>query len=102
MAKVTDIEGVPDTVRHDLVRGLDILKAGGCEAVYLFGSVADGSGTSRSDIDFAVKGCPASMFYKLQGKLLLELARSVDLIDLDADPEMASFLEREANLTRVD
>ena len=42
------------------------------------------------------------MFYKLQGKLLLELARYVDLIDLDADPEMASFLEREAKLIRVD
>ena len=102
MATIADIEGVSDAVRRDLVRGVSILKAGGCEEVYLFGSVADGSGTSRSDIDFAVKGCPADRFYKLQGKLLLELARSVDLIDLDADAELATFLERESELIRVD
>ena len=102
MPTVADIAGVSDAVRRDLVRGVSILKAGGCEEVYLFGSVADGSGTSRSDIDFAVKGCPADRFYKLQGKLLLELARSVDLIDLDADAELATFLEREAELIRVD
>ena len=102
MPTIADIAGVSDAVRRDLVRGVSILKAGGCEEVYLFGSVADGSGTSRSDIDFAVKGCPADLFYKLQGKLLLELARSVDLIDLDADAELATFLEREAELTRVD
>ena len=102
MATIADIEGVSDAVRRDLVRGVSILKAGGCEEVYLFGSIADGSGTSRSDIDFAVRGCPADLFYKLQGKLLLELARSVDLIDLDADAELATFLERESELIRVD
>ena len=101
MPTIADIAGVSDAVRRDLVRGVGILKAGGCEEVYLFGSIADGKGTSRSDIDFAVKGCPAEMFYKLQGKLLLELARSVDLIDLDADAELAVFLEREANLIHV-
>lgn len=102
MPTVADIEGVSDAVRHDLVRGVSILKAGGCEEVYLFGSIADGSGTPRSDIDFAVKGCPADMFYKLQGRLLMELTRSVDLIDIDADAELATFLEREAELIRVD
>ncbi len=102
MPTIADIAGVSDAVRRDLVRGVSILKAGGCEEVYLFGSVADGSGTSRSDIDFAVKGCPADLFYKLQGRLLLELARSVDLIDLDADAELATFLEREAGLIRVE
>ena len=102
MPTVADIAGVSDAVRRDLVRGVSILKAGGCEEVYLFGSIADGSGTSRSDIDFAVRGCPADMFYKLQGRLLMELTRSVDLIDMDADAELATFLEREAELIRVD
>ena len=41
------------------------------------------------------------MFYRLQGKLLLELTRSADLVDLDADIELTSFLEREADLTLV-
>ena len=102
MADGAKIHEISDEVREDVVRGVSILKAGGCEEVNLFGSVADASGTSRSDIDFAVRGCPADLFYKLQGKLLLELARSVDLIDLDADAELATFLEREAGLIRVE
>ena len=101
MATVPEIDGVSDAIRDDLNRGIEILKAGGCEAVYLFGSVADGSSGLQSDVDFAVKGCPANMFYRLQGRLLLELNRSADLIDLDADAELAAFLEREANLIHV-
>ena len=101
MTTIADIERVSDVMRKDVDRGIGILKAGGCEAVYLFGSVPDGSSTARSDIDFAVKGCPANMFYKLQGKLLLELTRSADLIDLDSDTDLASFLESEADLIHV-
>ena len=48
-----------------------------------------------------VRGCPAEMSYRLQGKLLLELTRSAELVDLDADADLTSFLEREANLTHV-
>ena len=54
-----------------------------------------------SDIDFAVKGCPPDQFFKLQGRLLLELGRSADLIDLDVDPDLAAFLAREARLVHV-
>lgn len=102
MADGVNIHGLSDEIRKDVVRGVSILKAGGCEEVYLFGSIAEASGTSRSDIDFAVRGCPADMFYKLQGRLLMELTRSVDLIDMDADAELATFLQREAELIRVD
>lgn len=97
-----NIGDISDTVRKDIDRGIGILKAGGCEAVFLFGSVVEGRSNSRSDIDFAVRGCPAGMFYRLQGKLLLELSRSADLVDLDADPETASFLQRKAELIRID
>ena len=101
MATSADIEGVSDVMRKDVDRGINILKAGGCKAVYIFGAVAEGSNSLRSDIDFAVKGCPANMFYKLQGKLLLELTRSADLIDLDADTDLASYLESESDLIHV-
>ena len=101
MGTDADIAHITDDVRKDVDRGIGIWQAGGCEAVYLFGSVPDGSSTARSDIDFAVKGCPANMFYKLQGKLLMELTRSADLIDLDSDTELASFLESEADLIHV-
>lgn len=101
MAIVANLPKISDKIKQDIEKGVDILKRGGCKSVYIFGSVAEGRATSRSDIDFAVKGCPVSEFYNLQGKLLLELTRPADLIDLDADADLASFLEREATLIHV-
>lgn len=101
MANIADLQDVPEDLRRDIARGIDILKKAGCSEVYLFGSVAEGHVHPHSDIDFAVRGCPASHFFKLQGRLLIELARSVDLVDLDADPDLAAFLEREAVLIYV-
>ena len=96
-----DILDIPIEVRADVERGIDILKEGGCREVYLFGSITDGRSGIMSDIDFAVRGCPERNFFKLQGRLLVELNKSSDLIDLDADPELAAFLEHEARLVHV-
>ena len=101
MAIIDRLPELSDTVRQDIEKGVDILKRGGCTSIYIFGSLAEGRATPRSDIDFAVRGCPDSEFYNLQGKLLLELSRSADLIDLGSDQELASFLEREATLIHV-
>ena len=101
MTGIADLTEVPEDIRSDVARGVDILKRGGCSEVYVFGSVTEGRATSQSDLDFAVRGCPASRFFKLQGRLLVELARSADLVDLDADPSLADFLEREAALIHV-
>ena len=101
MARIAGLPDVPEDIMHDVARGVDILKNGVCREVYVFGSVAEGRAHPHSDIDFAVRGCPASRFFKLQGCLLVELARSADLVDLDADPDLAAFLEREAMLIHV-
>lgn len=95
------LQAAPAQVRHDIERAVEILKNGGCREVYVFGSVAEGRVASDSDIDLAVRGCPPERFYKLQGKLLMELRRSADLVDLDLDPELAAFLERESVLIHV-
>ncbi len=99
---VDKLGDVPDDMQRDLARGVAILKEAGCQQVYVFGSIAEGHVRPDSDIDFAVRGCPAKLFFKLQGRLLLELRRSADLIDLDADPDLATFLEREAAMIHVD
>ena len=101
MTHSDDLQDFPVEIREDLARGIDILKRGGCKEVYLFGSIAEGRSGPPSDIDFAVRGCPANRFFKLQGRLLVELTRSSDLIDLDADPALAAFLEHEAALVHV-
>ena len=95
------LQNLPDSIKRDVARGVAILKEAGCQQVYVFGSVAEGRVRPDSDIDFAVRGCPVKQFFKLQGRLLIELRRSADLIDLDADPDLTAFLEREAGMIHV-
>ena len=95
------LDSAPADVKRDVARGVEILRDGGCVRIYVLGSVAEGDSHPGSDIDFAVRGCPPDSFYKLQGRLLMALERSADLIDLDVDPDLAAFLEREANLVHV-
>lgn len=101
MTKRDVLASIPTDFREDVARGVQILKAGGCTEVYVLGSIVEGRSHPSSDIDFAVKGCPPDQFFKLQGRLLLELDRSADLIDLDIDPDLATFLAREARLVHV-
>jgi predicted nucleotidyltransferase len=98
---IGDLVGIPTDVQRDVELGIKILKDGGCTDVYVLGSVAEGRTHPESDIDFAVRGCPPEQFFMLQGQLLMELARSSDLIDLDVDPDLSKFLEHEATLVHV-
>jgi len=101
MTEAAALRAVPEDIRQDIARGVAILKSGGCSEIYVFGSVAEGRVGAESDIDFAVRGCPPEQFFKLQGKLLVELSRSADLVDLDVNSEFADFLERETVLIHV-
>ena len=101
MTQAGALQSAPADIQRDVARGVEILKSGGCRAVYVLGSVAEGRAGPDSDIDFAVRGCPPDRYFKLQGRLLMELSRSADLIDLDVDAELAAFLERQAVLVHV-
>lgn len=69
--------------------------------MFLFGSGAAGTLTDRSDIDLAVQGCPKDRFFHLLGRLLFELERPVDLVDLDDSDPFVQFLQNEGGLRRV-
>jgi predicted nucleotidyltransferase len=101
MTPDTPHAAVPAAIRSDIARAVAILKEGGCSAVFLFGSGAAGTLTERSDLDLAVQGCPPEAFFRLLGRLLYELDRSVDLVDLDAPDPFAQMLQREGGLQRV-
>lgn len=92
---------IPAAIQQDVARAVAILKAGGCSAVFLFGSGAAGTITDRSDIDLAVQGCPKNRFFQLLGRLLCELERPVDLVDLDAPDPFVQFLQDGGELRRV-
>lgn len=95
------INDIPEQYREDLDKALRILKAEGCTEVYLFGSLAEGRFNEGSDIDLAVKGCPKGKFFKILGKLLMELNHSVDLIDLDRKNDFVKHIEQEGTLLYV-
>ncbi len=98
---IGDLAGISADFRRDVALGVQILRDGGVKEVYVLGSVAEGRAHPQSDIDFAVRGCPPERFFKLQGRLLRELSRSSDLIDLDVDPDLAEFLGRESKMVHV-
>ena len=95
------IEKLPVDFREDVERAVRMLREAGCQQVYVFGSVAAGTPRPGADVDLAVRGCPSGQFFRLQGRLLTQLAHSADLVDLDRDPDLAAFLEREGTLLHV-
>jgi predicted nucleotidyltransferase len=96
-AKIT----IPEVFQEDIKRAIKILKDGGCTEIYVFGSGVTGKVRNGSDIDLAVRGCPQGHFFHLLGRLLWELDRPADLVDLDAPDAFAQYLQKEGALLRV-
>ena len=92
---------LPKLYQSDVHRAVKILKDAGCTHVFLFGSLAAGKARDSSDIDLAIRGCPEGAFFRLLGRLLLELNCSVDLVNLDGQDAFARYLEREGELLQV-
>lgn len=92
----------PRAIEHDIQRAVAILKAGGCREVFLFGSAVTGTLHAKSDLDFAVRGCPPANFFRLLGRLMSELDRPVDLVDLDQSNPFVTFLLAEGHLVALD
>jgi predicted nucleotidyltransferase len=82
-------------------RAAEILVAAGAREVYVFGSAATGEMHERSDLDIAVVGLPAAVFYRTGGQLLEALDIEFDLVDLDEDNAFTRHLREEGELVRV-
>ena len=95
------LPALPDSHSEDVKRAISILRETGCDEVYLFGSLSDGTARPDSDIDLAVRGLPAQKFFSVYGRLMRELAHGVDLVNLDTHTRFASFLEQTDALIRV-
>lgn len=89
------------TFQQDVAQAVEILKQEGCSEVYLFGSGATSNVLDDSDIDLAVRGCPPERFFRVFGMLLIELERSVDLIDLDAPNAFVQHLLNKEQIIRI-
>ncbi len=101
MRTTYDIDQIAVSHRHDVEKAIGILKDAGCDEVYIFGSVVDGTVTPQSDIDLAVKGIPPKFFFKVFAKLVMQLDHPVDLIDLDEDNRFTNMIRAKGKLRRV-
>jgi len=85
---------IPTDIQTKLERIVDYLKGGGCSKIYLFGSMAEGTHRSQSDIDIAVSGISSREFFKAAAMLPFIAKHRVDLVDLnDLPPKYKESIE---------
>ncbi len=96
----TQIE-IPDVFQADVHRATEILRAAGCSEIFLFGSLAERRASVSSDLDLAVRGCPPGSFFRVLGKLIMELDHPVDLVDMDSQDPFARYLAEHEELVQV-
>lgn len=95
------IERLPDDYKRDVEKAIHILTDEGCDEIYLFGSLANGKSSPKSDIDLAVKGLKDNIFFKVLGKLLGALDHPVDLLSIEDENRFIALLKKRGELLRV-
>jgi predicted nucleotidyltransferase len=73
----------------------------GATAVYVFGSATTGRLRDDSDVDMAVEGLPASVFFKAMAEASRIVGQPVDLVALDRGDGIGEALRRSGGLARV-
>ncbi len=74
---------IPDDFIDDIKTAVKILNDAGCKEVYIFGSLVRGDYHVFSDIDIAVRGLPKKEFFRIGGKLTMNLKHNFDIVELD-------------------
>ena len=90
-----------DTLKESINQAAAVLKAAGAREVYLFGSSATGHLRNNSDVDMAVTGLPARVFFQAMATAEGVLGRTLDLIDLDTPSLFSDYLRKKGKLIRV-
>ena len=74
---------IPLEYQKDIEIATNLLKNGGCQSIYLFGSMVTGKIHQNSDIDIGIKGLPPENFFRVYAELDNKLSKEVDLVDFD-------------------
>ena len=95
---------MPTTIREKevLLTAANLLRRMGSSQVFVFGSVVKGELRPDSDIDMAVSGLPAKVYFSAISRVSDLLGRPVDLLDLDDDTPLVRHLIGSGELIRVD
>lgn len=93
---------IPLRFKKDVLKAIEILENAGCTEIYIFGSLVKGTFSDNSDIDFAVKGLPGKIYFKVAAKLNIELEHNFDLIRIDdKEDRFGNFIEEKEEFIRV-
>lgn len=93
---------LPEKYSKDIRKAIDILKNEGCSEIFIFGSLIALKYNDESDIDIAIKGLPANKYFKVIGKLEMELDMPFDIVDLDeSDNNFVKLLKEKGEMVRV-
>ena len=79
----------------------ELLRRMGATQVFLFGSATKGGLLTNSDVDMAVAGLPAHLYFSAVSKASDILGRPVDLVDLDDPVPLVRYLRDSGDLVRV-
>jgi len=96
-----DNEGMTPELDKRLRQAAQVLRSHGAREVYVFGSALTGRLREDSDIDLAVVGLPARVFFRAMGDAREILGRPVDLVDLDKSGPFTDYLRGSQELQRV-
>jgi len=73
----------------------------GASEVFVFGSAVKGNLRPNSDIDMAVSGLPARVYFSAISQASDLIGRPVDVVDLDDDTGLVRYLRGSGELVRV-
>jgi len=102
MAEILSSEvSVPKRFVKDIERAVNILKEEGCQEIYLFGSLATGQSSDSSDIDLGIKSYPKNQFFKIYGRLMMDLNHKFNLVDFELNHSMFEVLNHVGEVRRI-
>jgi predicted nucleotidyltransferase len=87
--------------KEAVLAAANLLRSMGASQVFVFGSLVRGKLRPDSDIDMAVSGLPAKVYFSAVSRASDLLGRPVDLLDLDDDTPMVRHLLGSGELIRV-
>ena len=91
----------PISEKEAVLAAAQLLRGLGASQVFVFGSFIRGELRPDSDIDLAVSGLPAEVYFSAVSKASDLLSRPVDLLDLDDDTPLVRHLIGSGELVRV-
>lgn len=92
---------IPPEFLTDIEKVVGVLRSFGTTEVYLFGSLVSGPWRADSDIDLAISGMRPDCYLRAYALASRGLEHDLDLVDLDHEKPLASFLRETNRLVRI-